>query len=111
MGALPYFINIVVSCILVFLTYKINKILNKKDVAIDKEEKQSKAIADGVQCLLRESIIRDFNKYHDKGFCPIYAKESIKSAYLAYHALDGNDVATELYNKILEMPEEKVHEN
>lgn len=106
MQALPYVINIVISCILVLLTYKINKVLNAKDEAIKKDEKQSKAIADGVQCLLRDSIVRDFNKYQDKGYCPIYAKESIKRAYESYKALDGNDVAKELYTKLLAMPEE-----
>ena len=107
MNVIPSVISIVSSLVLVVLTFKINKILNKKDETVTKEKNQSQAIADGVQCLLRDSIVRDFNKYTEKGFCPIYAKEMIKRAYKAYHALDGNDVATELYNKILEMPEEK----
>lgn len=73
-----------------------------------KEEKtQSKAIAEGVQSLLRENIVSSYNKYSDRGFCPIYAKDSIKKLYTAYHNLGGNDVATSLYKKILEMPEEK----
>ena len=37
----------------------------------------------------------------------IYAKESIKKVYTAYHKLNGNDVATELYHKLLVMPEEQ----
>ena len=71
------------------------------------EQKRSAAIAEGVQSLLRESIVQNYNKYHDKEYCPIYAKESIKRVYQAYHKLGGNDVATKLYEKILEMPEEK----
>lgn len=73
------------------------------------EQKKNAAIADGVQALLRDSIVEAYNKYSDKGYCPIYAKESIKKAYKAYSALGGNDVATELYRKILAMREE-VHE-
>ena len=111
MEALPYVINIIISCVLCVLTFKINKILNRKDEAIKKEGQQSQAIADGIQCLLRDSIVRDFNKYSDKGFCPIYAKESIKKAYDSYHALGGNDVITELYHKLLSMPEEDDHAN
>lgn len=107
---LSYAINIVVSCILCFLTYKINRVLNTKDELIKKEEKQSQAIADGVQCLLRDSIIRSFNKWKDKGYCPIYAKESLKRIYDAYNGLGGNDVAKELYTKLLAMPEEDAHE-
>lgn len=72
-----------------------------------KEEKiRNEAIAEGVQSLLRESIVGNYNKYSEKGFCPIYAKESIKKVYSAYHDLGGNDVATSLYKKILEMAED-----
>lgn len=73
---------------------------------LKEERKQSEAIAEGVQSLLRESIVGNYNKYLDKGFCPIYAKESIKKVYTAYHNLGGNDVATSLYEKVLKMPEE-----
>lgn len=70
------------------------------------EQEKNKAIAEGVQSLLRESIVGNYNKYSDQGFCPIYAKDSIKTVYKAYHNLGGNDVATGLYQKLLMMPEE-----
>lgn len=66
-----------------------------------------RAMEDGIQSLLRESIVDNYNKYSDKGYCPIYAKESLKKVYIAYNGLGGNDVATELYQKILHMPEER----
>ena len=75
-----------------------------RQLAIEKQK--SDAIAEGVQALLRDSIVTAYNKYHSKGYCPIYAKESVKKAYKAYSALGGNDVATSLYQKILAMPEE-----
>lgn len=80
-------------------------------VQLKLERQKNDAIAQGVQSLLRESIVGNYNKYSDKGFCPIYAKESIKKVYAAYHGLGGNDVATELYNKILRMPESEVERN
>ena len=70
------------------------------------EHDKNEAIAEGVQSLLREAIVSNYNKYSDKGFCPIYAKESVKRCYHAYHDLGGNDVATQLYKNILQMPEE-----
>lgn len=70
------------------------------------EHVKTEAIAEGIQSLLRESIVRNYNKYKVKGYCPIYAKESIKKAYKAYHDLEGNDVATGLYNEMLAMPTE-----
>lgn len=73
-----------------------------------------KAIRNGLQCLLRAEIIRSHEKYMDKHFCPIYARESLKREYHAYHALGGNDVATGLYKEILTLPvalpEEEHHE-
>lgn len=71
------------------------------------EQRRNEAIAAGVQSLLRESIVSNYNKYSDSGRCPIYAKESMKRVYAAYHNLGGNDVATELYQKILRMPEKE----
>ena len=70
------------------------------------EHRKNEAIAAGTQSLLRESIVDNYNKYTDKGYCPIYAKESIKHTYDAYHNLGGNDVATKLYKTLLAMPEE-----
>ena len=45
-----------------------------------------------------------FDKYMDKKYCPVYAKESLSRAYAAYHTLGGNDVATELYHQVIELP-------
>lgn len=73
---------------------------------LKEEHTKNEAIAEGVQSLLRESIVTNYNRYHDKGFCPIYAKESIKKVYSAYHDLGGNDVASGLYKELLEMPTE-----
>lgn len=73
---------------------------------LSEEKERNEAIAEGVQSLLRESIVSSYNKYNDKGYCPIYAKESMKKVYAAYHNLGGNDVATSIYNKILNMAEE-----
>lgn len=70
------------------------------------EQQKSTAIAEGVQSLLRESIVQNYNKYQDREYCPIYAKESMKKVYESYHNLGGNDVATKLYNTLLAMPEE-----
>ena len=78
---------------------------------LKEEHARNEAIAEGVQSLLRESIVSNYNKYSKKGSCPIYAKESIKKVYQAYHDLDGNDVATGLYKELLEMPTEQKEES
>ena len=72
-------------------------------------KKRDSALESGVQCLLRAEIIRNHDKYIDKGYCPIYAKEALKRAYAAYHNLGGNDVATGLYNAVMALPTELPH--
>lgn len=86
------------ACILGYLYRDVKKRLQE-------EQKKSTAIAEGVQSLLRESIVQNYNKYQEREYCPIYAKESIKRVYEAYHDLGGNDVATKLYETTLNMPE------
>lgn len=73
-------------------------------------KKRDSALESGVQCLLRAEIIRNHDKYIDKGYCPIYAKEALKRAYAAYHVLHGNDVATGLYNEVMVLPTDPPHE-
>lgn len=63
-----------------------------------------RAIRNGLQCLLRAEIIRSHEMYTNRRFCPIYARESLRREYKAYHALGGNDVATALYEKTLALP-------
>lgn len=73
-------------------------------------KRRDSALEDGLQCLLRAEIIRNHDKYLDKGYCPIYAKEALKRAYAAYHALHGNDVATGLYNEVMALPTDPPHD-
>ena len=68
---------------------------------------RQKAIKNGLQCLLRAEIIRTHDKYTDRHYCPIYAKEATTKAYKAYHDLGGNDVATKLYNDIMALPSDE----
>ena len=69
------------------------------------ESRKNAALHDGMQALLRDRIIQAYNHYQDRGYCPIYGKENVKRMYDAYHVLGGNDVATELKDKLMKMPE------
>lgn len=69
-----------------------------------KEHKREKAVENGVQCLLRAEIIRQYEKWIDRKYCPLYAKEALRREYEAYHQLGGNDVATRLYQEALQLP-------
>jgi len=71
---------------------------------INEDREKNRAVAKGVEALLRDRIIDSFHKYEKTGICPVYAKENVKRLYVPYHKLGGNDVATELMEKLLEMP-------
>ena len=72
-----------------------------------KKSADEQAIEDGLQCLLRAEIIRCHDKCTDRGYCPIYAKESLRRAYTAYHNLGGNVIATQLYKECMALPEHR----
>ena len=69
-------------------------------------KRRNNALEDGVQCLLRAEIIRSYKEYTDRDYCPVYAREALSRAYKAYHGLNGNDVATELFSKTMLLPTE-----
>ena len=71
--------------------------------------KRGDAVAQGVQALLRNEIIRTHNQCLEKGcICPIYQRESVQRMYEAYHALGGNGTITELVDKLQKMPTERI---
>lgn len=66
-----------------------------------------KALKKGTQSLLRADIIRSYEKYKEKGYCPIYARDALEQEYEAYHNLGGNGTITDLWERIKELPTEK----
>lgn len=71
---------------------------------------QIKSIKNGMLSLLRAEIIRQHDKWIDREYCPIYAKDAIEKAYIAYHNLGGNGTMTKLYKEIMALhtePKEK----
>lgn len=63
------------------------------------------ALKNGMQAILRDRIIQCYNHYIAKGYLPFYAMENVTSMYDAYHALGGNGAVTEIYEKMLKMPQ------
>jgi len=68
-----------------------------------------KAERNGIQCLLRLELIRQYEIYIKQGYCAVANKDSLKKAYTAYHELGGNDVVGKMYEEIMALPvEEKI---
>ena len=68
-------------------------------------KKRNEAVRRGLQSILRGEIIKQHEKYIEREFCPVYAKDAIRRQYDSYHELGGNGVITELYHEIIELPE------
>ena len=67
---------------------------------------KNKAIDKGVEALLRNGIVQTYNKWSERGYCPIYARENATRMYEPYHILGGNDVATDLIEDLKGLPTE-----
>lgn len=67
---------------------------------------QIKGVRLGVQALLRAQMIADYNKWEDRGYAPIYARQNFENCWAQYHNLGANGVMDDLHNKFLQLPTE-----
>ena len=71
------------------------------------ESADDSALRDGVQALLRNELIGEYNHRMKDGEFPIYARENVTAMYNAYHALGGNGTITQLYEELQHLPMHK----
>lgn len=63
-----------------------------------------RALQKGVQALLRAQMIQYYNHYRDKGYAPIYARESFENCWIQYEKLGKNGVMQDIRAKFLALP-------
>ena len=73
---------------------------------VKKNHEDNEAVKLGIQALLRGQMISDFNKWHDLGYAPIYARENFENCWKQYHALGANGVMDDIHVKFLQLPTE-----
>ena len=71
---------------------------------IKRERQHDEATEKGLQALLRDRLIYQYDKYKDKGFAPIYARENFENLYQQYHNLGCNGVMDDIYNDFKRLP-------
>lgn len=100
-----------VSIVNYILTSLIAAITGWAIAYIKKQLNQAKADNDavklGIQALLRAQMISEWNRWSDKGYAPIYARENFENCYKQYESLGANGVINDLRKKFLELPLEK----
>lgn len=72
---------------------------------------QIKGVRMGVKALLRAQMINDYNKWSERGYAPIYAKQNFENLWEQYHAIKGpNGVMDDLHEKFMKLPTKPIHE-
>ena len=74
---------------------------------IRENDRRTKSVQLGLQALLRNQMIHEYNKYLDRGYAPIYAKDSFENMWVQYHNLGANGVMDEIHEKFKELPTER----
>ena len=70
-------------------------------------EKKLTAVELGIQALLRDKIIAEYDKYNREtglGYYPIYKRHNLENMHKQYEALGENGVIDDLYHKLLKLP-------
>ena len=65
-----------------------------------------RAIKAGTQATLRAQMIESYNKWSERGYAPIYARENFENCWKQYHTLGDNGVMDNIHDKFLALPTE-----
>lgn len=101
-----WIITSILGAIASYALFKLKSERKKRQEAKAAQEAHEDAQTQGMRSILRGEIIRSHDKYIERGYCPIYAKEALQSQYDAYHQLGGNGVITKLFHDVMELPEQ-----
>ena len=90
---------------------KLDAFDRKREAARIKREAEERRTAEwqqamtgGMRSMLRAELLHEYNKWTDKGFCPMESKEYVERTYSSYHTLGGNGIGTAMYEEVMELP-------
>lgn len=72
---------------------------------IKKNDEKTDALCKGVQALLRDRMYQSYDRYTEKGYAPIYAKENFLNMYKPYHILGQNGVMDGKKDEFMALPD------
>ena len=82
----------------------------REDARVEREAEERRtaewqeAMTGGMRSMLRAELLHEYNKWTDKGYCPMDSKEYVERTYSSYHALGGNGLGTSMYNEVMALP-------
>lgn len=71
---------------------------------LKKSREDYNALKMGMQALLRAQMISDYNKWEERGFAPIYARDNFENCWARYHALGANGVMDDIRDRFMRLP-------
>lgn len=71
---------------------------------LKKNNTETNAVKLGIQALLRAQMISDYNRWSEKGYSPIYARENFGNCWEQYHELGANGVMDDIHEKFMDLP-------
>ena len=90
--------------IAVFLKRPLEKRVKDSEAASARVEKQNKATQLGVQALLRDRLLQAFEHYLARGWITAGERDNVDNMYKQYEALGENNVISDIYNKVRQLP-------
>ena len=73
---------------------------------IKENAKKTEAVQLGVQALLRDRLITEYNCRLERGYAPIYAKDNFENMWAQYHNLGKNGVMDDVHVRYMALPTE-----
>ncbi len=74
---------------------------------LKEQRANNEAIKQGMQALLRAQLVDDWNKWSERGYAPIYARQNFENCWTQYHALGANGVMDDIHVKFFRLPTEE----
>ena len=94
----------VLTCVLGWVSFKLRRI-KERDENAEEERKQKEIARDELLLdVARVNLLRECNRYIDKGFAPLYAVQSIEKLSRDYHKFGGNGGIEILVNEFMKLP-------
>ena len=96
--------------------YENLSVLHRKDAellrnSLDEMNQVLVILKNAQQAILRDRIIQMYNIYKEKGYMPIYARESLEHMFNEYKNLGGNGVIKTLVERLYQLPTELIEDS
>ncbi len=108
---IKYWLEVLFSGILFILTTSVKLLFSRlkkdqleKQKKAEKESREQKLIKEGVLAILHDRLYQACKYYLEQEWCSVEDMNNLTCMYTGYHALGGNSICTELYNRVCKLP-------